>query len=96
MYYCFGILGLFYAFICYRYPVRYLLAAGIANMYYMLHFWLFWGTGFASRFPPDPFMIPVLLLVALLGGIIPATVASGIELFLRRSRGQENPVQGDQ
>ena len=77
MYYTFGILGLIFAFICYRYPVRYLLAAGLANMYYMMHFWLFWGTGFASRFPPDPLMIPVLLLVALLGGIISATVASG-------------------
>ena len=31
-----------------------LFATGLANMYYMLHFWLFWGDDFASRFPPIP------------------------------------------
>ena len=84
IYYCFGLLGIFYAFICLRYPVKYLVAAGIANMYYMLHFWLFWGNGVASRFPPYPVMIPVLLLVAVLGGIIAASAAYGIELFHNR------------
>jgi hypothetical protein len=79
--YCvFGILGLCYAFISYRYPVKYFIAAGLANMYYMLHFWLFWGDGFASRFPPDLAMIPVLILVALLSGVIFASVAYGLEL----------------
>jgi hypothetical protein len=80
-YYIFGILGLCYAFICYRYPVKYLVAAGLANMYYMLHFWLFWGGGFASRFPPDLTMVPVLLLVALLGGVLFASAAYGIEFI---------------
>jgi len=81
VFYCiFGILGLCYAFICYRYPVKYLIAAGLANLYYMLHFWLFWGNGFASWFPPDPAMVPVLLLVALLGGVISASAAYGLEL----------------
>jgi hypothetical protein len=81
VFYCiFGIVGLCYAFICYRYPVKYFIAAGLANMYYMLHFWLFWGDGFASRFPPDPAMVPVLLLVALLGGVISASAAYGLEL----------------
>ena len=64
-YYFSGVLGLVCAFICYRYPVRYLLAAGLASMYYMLHFWLFWGSGFAAAVPPDPVMMPVLFLVAL-------------------------------
>jgi len=82
-YYGFGLLGIFYAIICWRYPVKYLIAAGIANMYYMVHFWLFWGTGFAARFPPDPAMIPVLLLVAALGGLIAASAAYGIERFPR-------------
>jgi len=85
LFYCiFGILGLCYAFICHRYPVKYLVAAGLANMYYMLHFWLFWGDGFASRFPPDLIMVPVLLLVALLGGVIFASAAYGIELLRDR------------
>jgi len=83
--YCiFGIMGIFYAFICYRYPVKYLVAAGLANMYYMLHFWLFWGDSFASRFPPDLAMVPVLLLVALLGGVISASAAYGLELLRDR------------
>jgi hypothetical protein len=83
--YCFfGILGLCYAFICYRYPVKYLVAAGLANLYYMLHFWLFWGDGFASRFPPDLPLVPVLLLVALLGGVFFASAAYGIELLRDR------------
>jgi hypothetical protein len=83
--YCtFGILGLCCAVICYRYPVKYLIAAGIANMYYMLHFWLFWGDGFASRFPPVPGTIPVLFLVALLGGILFASTAYGVGLLIRR------------
>jgi hypothetical protein len=82
VYYIFGIMGLCYALICYRYPVKYLLAAGIANIYYMLHFWLFWGDGFASRFPSDLAMIPVLLLVVLLGGVLSASVAYGIERIM--------------
>ena len=95
--YCiFGILGLCYALICYRYPVQFFLAAGIANMYYMLHFWLFWGDGFASRFPPDPAMIPVLLLGALLGGVVSASVASGVDLLRKIYRGTDTPALGDQ
>jgi hypothetical protein len=91
-----GIMGLCSAFISYRYPVRYLAAAGIANMYYMLHFWLFWGDGFASRFPPHVAMVPVLLLVALLGGILFATAAYGIDLILKRYHGTGNSVLQDQ
>ena len=82
-YYLFGILGLVCAFICCRYQVRYLLAAGLASMYYMLHFWLFWGSDFAARFPPDLVMIPVLFLAALLGGVISASAAYGISRVLR-------------
>jgi hypothetical protein len=93
--YCiFGILGLCYAFICYRYPVKYLVAAGLANMYYMLHFWLFWGDDFASRFPPDLFMVPVLLLIALLGGAIFASAAYGLELFWDRYSAYKHKSSG--
>jgi hypothetical protein len=95
MVYCiFGLLGLCFAFICYRYPVNYLVAAGLANMYYMLHFWLFWGDGFASRFPPDLAMVPVLLLVALLGGVISASAAYGLELLRDRYLIHKNKVTG--
>jgi hypothetical protein len=96
IYYIFGILGLSAALICYSHPVKYLLAAGIANMYYLLHFWLFWGDGFASRFPPDFLMIPVLFLVALLGGVLFASVAYGIDLILKTYCGSESPAKGDQ
>lgn len=89
-FYVFGILGVGCAILCHRYPVRYLTAAGIANMYYMLHFWLFWGTGFVSRFPPDPAMIPVLLLVALVGGVVFASAGYGIGLLLNRYSGTRN------
>jgi len=91
-----GILGLCYALICYRYPVKYLAAAGIANMYYMLHFWLFWGGGFTSRFPPDMAMIPVLFLVALLGGVLFASAAFGIDRFMNMYHGTENSTLQDQ
>jgi hypothetical protein len=93
VYYVFGILGLIYAVICYRYPGKYFLAAGLANMYYMLHFWLFWGDNFASRFPSDPAMIPVLFLVALLGGIISASAVYGIEVLCKRCRLRGERVQ---
>jgi len=93
VYYVFGILGLCYAVICYRYPGKYFVAAGLANMYYMLHFWLFWGDGFASRFPPDPAMMPILFLVALLGGIISASAIYGIEFLCKRCRLRGEQVQ---
>jgi len=95
-YYVFSLAGLCCAVICYRYPARYLLAAGVANMYYLLHFWLFWGDGFASRFPPDPMMIPVLLLVALLGGVLFASAAYGIGRFWSRYNGTGISTPHDQ
>ncbi len=86
VYYVFGILGFCYAVICYRHPGKYFVAAGLANMYYLLHFWLFWGDGFASRFPSDPAMLSVLFLVALLGGIISASTVYGIEFLCKQYR----------
>jgi hypothetical protein len=84
IYYLMGILGCGFAWFCYRYPVNYIAAAGVANMYYMLHFWLFWGDGIATRFPPDPAMIPVLFLAALLGGAIAALAAYSLAYTHRR------------
>lgn len=85
-YYAFALMGLCCAVLCYRYPWKYFFAAGFANMYYLLHFWLFWGDDFASRFPSDPAMIPVLFLVVLVGGIIAALAAQGIEYLCERCR----------
>jgi hypothetical protein len=65
-------------------------------MYYMLHFWLFWGSDFAARFPPDPVMIPVLFLVALLGGVISAAAAYGISRVLRYHVNTGRPNSPDQ
>jgi len=82
--YCiFVVLGLCAAAACYRYPGKYFVAAGLANMYYLLHFWLFWGNDVGSRFPPDPLMIPVLFLVVLVGGIVAASAVYGIEYLLK-------------
>ena len=86
-YYLFGIAGLCIAAGITRIPPALTLAAGIANLYYLLHFWLFWGTSFAGRFPPDPAMIPVLALVVLEGGAAAAAAAvaaTGIADRLRK------------
>lgn len=83
----FGILSLGLAVICYYYPVKYLFASGIANVYYLLHFWMFWGeSGIGSRFPVSPDIIPVLLLVALSGGIISALFACVIDRIYNRCK----------
>ncbi|MDD1694213.1 MAG: hypothetical protein LUQ71_05765 [Methanoregula sp.] len=95
-YYLFGILGICSAYFCYRYPVRYLVAAGLANMYYMLHFWFFWGEEFASRFPPDPMVIPVLLLIAAIGGVIAASAAYGIDRLFNHITSSSNVLLQDQ
>jgi hypothetical protein len=84
----FGILSLVFALICYRYPSRYLVAGGIANIYYLLHFWLFWGEDGGTRFPVSLDIIPVLVLVALTGGILFSMVACGVELLYRSYTGE--------
>jgi|WetSurMetagenome_2_1015567.scaffolds.fasta_scaffold07111_6 hypothetical protein len=83
-----GTVALCYALICYRYPVTWFAAGACANMYYVLHFWLFWGTSFAGRFPVSPELIPVLFCVAAVGGVIAATGAYGIDRFRARSTGR--------
>jgi hypothetical protein len=82
--YVLGIAGICSAVISYRYPVRCIVAACCANMYYVLHFWLFWGDGIASRFPPDPWMVPVLLLVGAMGGFAAAIAVYGAGAGMRR------------
>ncbi|WP_292368036.1 hypothetical protein [Methanoregula sp. UBA64] len=85
----FAILGISLAIVCYRYPCRYFIAAGIANIYYLIHFWIFWGNDFGSRFPPDPLMIPVLSLIVIVGGVTAAWAACGLE-YLRKRKASGN------
>ena len=80
----FAILGLCLAAVCYRYPGKYFIAAGFANIYYLLHFWIFWGNDIGSRFPPDPLMVPVLFLIVVAGGVIAALASYGMEYLGKR------------
>ena len=82
-----GILALCYAIVCYRYPVDCFAACAGANMYYILHFWLFWGTSFAGRLPVSPDIIPVLFCGTAVGGVLAATGAYGIDLIRVRYAG---------
>lgn len=95
-YYLFGIAGLCIAAGTSRIPPEFTLAAGIANLYYLLHFWLFWGSSFAGRFPPDPAMIPVLLLVALAGGVVAAAAAVLVIGILAKGRISWQGTSSDQ
>lgn len=74
-----ALLALAFAIICYRYPLKYFAGCAIATMYYILHFWLFFGKSFASSFPASPDIIPVLFCVAAVGGVLFAALAYGID-----------------
>ncbi|SCL74244.1 hypothetical protein L21_0112 [Methanoculleus chikugoensis] len=90
-----SLIALCYAVICYRHPAKYLAASAIANMYYLLHFWLFWGSSFAGRFPVAPDIIPVLLCVAAVGGVLSASGAYAIDLLVKMySKADDGLVQG--
>ena len=91
-----AMVALCYAIICYRYPVKYLAVCVIANMYYILHFWLFFGKSFATRFPAAPDIILVLLCVAAVGGVIFATAAYGVDMLWKMYSGTENSPRWDQ
>lgn len=95
-YLCFGILGLCCAAACWRFPLRAVAAAGVSNLYYMLHFWLFWGTDYFSRFPPDATAIPVLLLVALMGGVAAGFIAHGAGELVARPKARPEQSGKDQ
>jgi len=91
-----GMISLCYAVICYRYPAKYLSACAIANMYYILHFWLFWGASFGARFPVSLDIIPVLLCVAAVGGVVFATVAYLIDLLWKMYLGRYDSLGEEQ
>ena len=72
----FCLLGLLLSVICFFYPLKVVFAGGIANIYYAIHIWLFWGgDGIATRFPVSYDTIPVILLIALTSGIISSMLA---------------------
>ena len=90
-----SLIALCYAVICYRHPAKYLAASAIANMYYLLHFWLFWGSSFAGRFPVTLDIIPVLFCVAAVGGVLSASGAYAIDLLVKvYSKTEDSPVHG--
>ena len=78
-----AILAFCFALIFYRYPVKYLAACAIANMYYILHFWIFCGDSVAARFPATPILIPVILCAGIVGGVLFATAAYGVDMLLK-------------
>jgi len=90
-----GILALLFGIVCYRYPVRYFFGGAVANMYYALHFWLFWGISFGDRLPVSPEVIPVIFCIAGTGGGFLAAAAYGIDLTLQMYR-KEASVATDQ
>jgi hypothetical protein len=76
-----GILALCLAVICYYYPMKYVVGAGFAEMFYIAFCWLFNGkSGFATWVPVTP-AIPALLTFALVCGSVMAAIAYGFYLL---------------
>jgi hypothetical protein len=81
-------IGLVVALVCYVYPLKYLICTGVANLYYIMHYWLFWGKdGIATRFPVLP-ALPVLILYALGVGAVLGLLAYGVYLLANTYRGK--------
>lgn len=77
-----------YTIICYKYPMKYLLAGMIATMYYILHFWIFCGNSLAAGFPASPLLIPLILCAGAVGGALFTTAAYVIDILIRTYTGQ--------
>ena len=83
-----GILALGFAVICWSYPMKYIVGAGIAEMFYITFMWLFNGkSGFASWLPVTP-AIPPLLTFALVSGAFMALLAYLVFLLWNTYAGQ--------
>jgi len=77
-----GILALFFAVISYKFPVKYILGAGVSQMFYITYCWLFNGKkGFATWVPVTP-AIPALLTFSFVCGAFMAGIAYGFYLLL--------------
>ena len=91
-----AIVGFCVAVICYRYPVKYVVCGGIGTMYYIFHYWMFWGKkGIASSFPALN-AIPVIFLYAFSVGALLAALAIGIDLLWKMYRGTDTSLPKDQ
>ena len=78
-----GIIALDLAVICWFYPMKYLVGAGCAEMFYIAFCWLFNGkSGFATWIPVTP-AIPPLLTFACVCGAVMALLAYGVYLLVR-------------
>jgi hypothetical protein len=83
-----GILALCLAVICYYYPMKYVVGAGFAEMFYIVFCWLFNGkSGFATWVPVTP-AIPPLLTFSLVCGAVMALLAYCIFLLFRTYQGE--------
>jgi hypothetical protein len=83
-----GILAIALAVICYSYPMKYIVGAGFAEMFYITFSWLFNGkSGFASWVPVTP-AIPPLLTFALVFGSVMALLAYCVYLLFQTYQGE--------
>jgi len=83
-----GLLALFLAVICYFFPMKYVVGAGVAEMFYIVYCWLFNGkSGFATWVPVTP-AIPPLLSFAMVCGATMAFLAYCVFLLVRTYQGE--------
>jgi hypothetical protein len=83
-----GILALGFAVICWSYPMKYVVGAGFAEMFYITFCWLFNGkSGFATWVPVTP-AIPPLLTFALVSGAFMAILAYLVYMLWNTYAGQ--------
>ena len=80
-----GIFALGFSIICFSYPTaRYIVGAGIAQMFFISFAWMFRGmTGFAGKsgfasWAPVPLAVPALLTFACACGAVMAALAYGV------------------
>ncbi|MDD3407173.1 MAG: hypothetical protein PHP13_03730 [Methanomicrobium sp.] len=81
-YLIFAIVGLICAILCRFYLYRYVIAGGIANIYFLCHYFIFWGTDGLFSALPSLSSIPVLLLIALSGGVLAGLAAYFFKFIL--------------
>jgi hypothetical protein len=83
-----GILALTLAVICWFYPMKYLVGAGIAEVFYIAFCWTFNGkSGLFTWVPATP-AIPALLTFAMVCGAVMAFLAYVVYLLVRTYNGE--------
>jgi chromate transport protein ChrA len=89
-----AILAFCFALVFYRYPMKFLAACAIANMYYILHFWMFCGDSLAARFPATPVLVPIILCAGIVGGFLFTTAAYGVDMLMKSYMDQDSGKAG--